>query len=90
MKKLMVIFILINSLNLFAQSKSPSAGQISSKEVSNADFITSKNTRLKFYQDKINDYKKIHDCTLEAESFVSMDLCNKFIEKYMKKVQEEK
>jgi hypothetical protein len=53
------------------------------------DFEKTKGEMISFHMLKVVDHQKVVDCLKRSESFESMNGCNKYLEKYIKKEDKE-
>ena len=74
-----IIVLTTLSMNVFSQDPS--------QERKNAtpDFEKTKGEMISFHMLKVVDHQKVVDCLKKSESFESMNGCNKYLEKYLRK-----
>jgi hypothetical protein len=89
--KLYVASILIStslSSNVFSQGLSQMINPSSERTNAAPNFEKTKGEMINFHMLKVEDHQKVVDCLKKTKNFNSINECNKFVEKYLKKVVE--
>ena len=79
------------SMNCFSQDVSSTLDPSSEQQaqVTSPNFDASKEKMIEFHSEKVADHQKVLECIKESSDYASMNDCNKYLEKYLKKNIEE-